>query len=202
MAHGYRKGFVGAVLRAFGWLLSIIAAMIIYPYATDWLESHTEFYGNIRLALEQRFSAHISAKAGELTDGIPHMIAEAADRVVSALAVSLADGVATVCFSIAVYLALVLAVKLLAFLLVFLFSKRSRGNGIIGGVDSVLGLVFGAVRGMLIAFVLLALILPLSLLIGESANKMVSDALFSSIFAGELYDNNPLLMLAGGFLKF
>jgi hypothetical protein len=48
--------------------------------------------------------------------------------------------------------------------------------------------------------VLLALMLPVSLFIGESANAMVSNALFSSMFAGELYNKNPLLLLADGVI--
>jgi uncharacterized membrane protein required for colicin V production len=195
MARGYRRGLVGTVLRTFGWLFSIVAAAIAYPYATALLSEHTDIYDNIRIGLEQRFSAQLSAKAGEMMWDIPTIVADAADRLVSALAVSVAEGLSSICFSVFVYLALALAIKLLSFLITFLFSKRSRGNGLIGGIDGFLGAIFGAVRGALVVFVLLALILPLSLLVGESANAFVSDALFSSMFAGELYANNPLLLL-------
>jgi uncharacterized membrane protein required for colicin V production len=198
MARGYRNGLVRTVLRAFGWLLSIVAAAVAYPYATDWLSENTKVYDNIRLSLEERFSAHASARAGVIMEDIPRAIAKIVDDLVSTFAVSAADGVASVCFNISVYLSLAIAIKLLSFLLTFLFSKRSRGRGIIGGIDGILGLVFGAVRGMLIIFVLLALVLPVSLLIGESANAAVSNALFSSMVAGELYDNNPLLLLVNG----
>jgi uncharacterized membrane protein required for colicin V production len=194
MTRGYRRGLIDSVLRAFGWLFSIIAAAILYPYATDWLSAHTDVYRNIRAGLEQRFSEQLSAKASEMFEDIPEVIAAAADKIVSALTVSVTEGLASVCFSIFVYLVLALAIKLLASILTFLFSKRSRGRGIIGGIDGLLGLVLGAVRGALIAFVILALILPVSLLVGESANAVVSDALFSSMFAGDLYNNNPLLL--------
>jgi uncharacterized membrane protein required for colicin V production len=200
MIRGYRRGFFGTVLRTFGWLLSIIAAAIAYPHATVWLSAHTDIYDNIRIGLEERFGAQLSAKTGELTEDIPDRIAEAADKLAETFAVSLADGVATVCAGVSVYLALLLAIKLLASLLAFLFSKRPSRKGILSGVDSLLGLVFGAVTGMLVIFVLLALLLPVSLLIGESANATVSDALFSSMFAGELYNNNPLLLPFGGLL--
>jgi uncharacterized membrane protein required for colicin V production len=194
MAFGRRSGFVYTVLRAFGWLFSIVTAAILYPYVTDWLSAHTDLYGNIRSGLEERFSAQLSAKAGEMFEDIPEIIVTAADRLVSVLSVSVADGLASVCFSVFVYLVLTLAIKLLAFLLAFLFSKRSRGRGIISGIDGFLGLILGAVRGMLIVFLMLEFILPVSLLVGESANAFVSDALFSSMFAGDLYSNNPLLL--------
>ena len=198
---GYRNGLVRTVLRTFGWLLSIAVAAAVYPYASELLSANTDVYDNIRSGLEERFGAHAAAKAGVILEDLPNAIAEAANRLVSAFSVSVADAVAAVCFKLSLYLALVLAVKLLAFLLTLLFSKRSRGGGILGGIDGVLGLVFGAVRGMLIVFVLLALILPVSLLIGESANAAVSNELFASIFAGGLYNNNPLLILTGGFLS-
>jgi uncharacterized membrane protein required for colicin V production len=201
MAHGYRSGLVRTVLRAFGWLLSIAAAVLVYPHVCAWLSANTDLYDNIRRGLEERFSAHASVKADAIMEDVPNVIANAAENLISSLAVSAADGVAAVCFKVFVYLALVLAIKLLAFLLTFLFSKRSRGKGIIGGIDGVLGLVFGAVRAMLIVFVLLALILPVSLLISESANAAVSNALFSSMFAGELYNNNPLLFFVGDLLS-
>jgi uncharacterized membrane protein required for colicin V production len=202
MAYGYRNGLVRTALRAFGWLFSLIAAAIAYPYASDWLSANTEVYDNLRHGLEERFSAHASAKAGVIMEDVPNVIARTADDLVSTLSISVADGVAAVCFRIFVYLALALAIKLLAFLLVFLFSKRSRGKGIIGTIDGIFGLVFGAVRGMLVVFVLLALILPISLLISESANEAVSNALFSSIFAGDLYNNNPLLLPIENLIAF
>jgi uncharacterized membrane protein required for colicin V production len=200
MTFGYRRGFFGTVLRTFGWLLSIIAAIVAYPYATEWLSEHTDIYNNIRSGLEERFSMHLSAKTGELTEDIPDMLAKAADTLASTFAVSLAEGVAAVCFGVFVYLVLVFAIKLFASLLSFLFSKRSRRKGILSGIDGFLGLVFGAVRGVLVVFLLLALMLPVSLFISESANAAVSDALFSSMFAGELYNNNPLLLPFDGLL--
>ncbi|MDR2296126.1 MAG: CvpA family protein [Clostridiales Family XIII bacterium] len=198
---GYRSGLVRTVLRAFGWLLSIAIAALLYPYANELLSANTDVYDNIRSGIEARFSAHVSAKAGVFLEDVPNVIAEAVNKLVSTFSVSVADGVAAVCFKVFVYLALLLAVKLLAFLLSLLFSKRSRGKGLIGGIDGILGFVFGAVRGMLIVLVLLALILPVSLLISESANAAVSDMLFASAFAGKLYNGNPLLLLTGGFLS-
>jgi hypothetical protein len=50
--------------------------------------------------------------------------------------------------------------------------------------------------------VLLALMLPVSLLISESANETVSNALFSSTFASDLYNNNPLLLLFDRLIAF
>ncbi|MDR2089360.1 MAG: CvpA family protein [Clostridiales Family XIII bacterium] len=202
MAHGYRNGLVRTVLRAFGWLLSIVAAAVVYPYATDWLSANTDVYDNIRRGLEERFSAHVSAKAGVIAEDLPNAIAKIANDLASTFSLSLADGVAAACVGVSVYLALMLAIRLIFFLLTFLFSKRSRGKGIIGGIDGALGLVFGAVRGMLVVFVLLALLLPISLLVGESANAAVSNALFASIFAGDLYNANPLLLLAEGLIDF
>jgi hypothetical protein len=49
--------------------------------------------------------------------------------------------------------------------------------------------------------VILALILPVSLLVGESANAVVSDALFSSMFAGDMYNNNPLLLFTDRLIE-
>jgi uncharacterized membrane protein required for colicin V production len=199
VAQGYRKGLVGTALRAFGWLFSIIAAAIVYPRVTGLLEDN-KIYGNIRFGLENRFSARLSANTDEIMGDIPVIVADAADKIVSKLAVSVADGLAGVCFSVFVYLALVLAIKLLFSIINFLFSKRSRGKGIIGGIDGLLGFVFGAVRGAFAVFVLLALMLPVSLLVGDSANAAVSEALFASMFAGDLYENNPLLLLTDGLV--
>jgi uncharacterized membrane protein required for colicin V production len=201
MAHGYKNGLIRTVLRAFGWLFSIASAVLIYPHVCAWLSANTNLYDNIRQGLEARFSAHASARAGVILEDIPAVIAKAAEDLASAFAVSVSNGLAAVCFKVLVYLALVFAVKLLASLLSLLFSKRSRGKGILGGIDGLLGLVFGAVRAMLIVFVLLALILPVSLLISESANATVSNALFSSMFAGRIYDSNPLLLPIGGLLS-
>jgi hypothetical protein len=94
----------------------------------------------------------------------------------------------------------VLGIKLLAYVLVKLAARIPK-KGLVGKMNALLGIILGNIQGMLIVYVMLAAILPVSLVIGREANGFIEDALFSSMFARELYNNNPLLSLANYFLE-
>jgi uncharacterized membrane protein required for colicin V production len=201
IARGFHNGFVYTALHTISWLVSIVAAIMIYPFAASFLSSRTGLYGALQSGAARRLQDYLSTQANEFLDGVPNAIAGAVEEAVSALSGSLADGVASVCFGVALFLLLSFAIRLLFILILRLFSKRVR-RGVIGAADGLLGLAIGAVKGMFLIFVVLALILPLSMFISEGANAFVSDALFSSMFARDLYNNNLLLLILNSFLTF
>jgi uncharacterized membrane protein required for colicin V production len=201
IARAFHNGFVYTVMNAAGWLVSAAAAVALYPLIINVLSTRSAAYEALKNGVIKRFQTHLDAQIGNIMDGVPDTLKSIVDTIIDTLSVSLAGGIASVCFSVATFVILLLAFKLVSALIICLFSKRFH-RGVIRFVDGLSGLAAGAVIGMFRVFVVLALIMPLSLLISKDANVFVSDSLFSSIFAGDLYDNNLLLLILNDFLKF
>ena len=92
------------------------------------------------------------------------------------------------------FLLIILAVKIVGGILVLLLSKDYH-DGVIGCLDSVLGFLFGAVRGVLLLFILFALLVPVLTLLPGTLSVALKTAMDQSMIATVLYDDNLLLIL-------
>ena len=73
-----------------------------------------------------------------------------------------------------------------------ILSGRKRKN-LLGTVDSSVGLLFGAIKGAILIFLLLALMFPLATLFTPEQIHALNEQLNNSYIAGYLYDVNPLI---------
>ncbi|MDD2216047.1 MAG: CvpA family protein, partial [Eubacteriales bacterium] len=94
-------------------------------------------------------------------------------------------------FQIISFLAVVIGIRLLFILLSSLFGKK-RNKGITGFVDGFFGLIVGMLKGAILVFLLLALLVPV---IGLSGGDFLADSLRDSSIASTLYDNNLILLI-------
>ena len=73
-----------------------------------------------------------------------------------------------------------------------ILSGRKRKN-LLGTVDSSVGLLFGAIKGAILIFLLLALMFPVATLFAPEQIHALNEQLNNSYIAGYLYDVNPLI---------
>ena len=73
-----------------------------------------------------------------------------------------------------------------------ILSGRKHKN-LLGTVDSSVGLLFGASKGAILRFLLLALMCPLATLFTPEQIHALNEQLNNSYIAGYLYDVNPLI---------
>ena len=85
--------------------------------------------------------------------------------------------------------------KLILFVFVRLFSKRYRSNAVSGITDTVLGVVIGALKGIVISLVFALTLVPLALMSGGGIESWVLTQINDSFIAAMLYNNSPLLGL-------
>ncbi|MBR0373852.1 MAG: CvpA family protein [Mogibacterium sp.] len=72
--------------------------------------------------------------------------------------------------------------------------RRSReSGGFVGTVDSAIGFLFGALRGALLVFLMLALMMPVAGIFMPDKIPAINQNLDHSFIAGYLYDNNPIV---------
>lgn len=198
---GYIQGFIRTFLHTVGWLLSIILGFAWYPAVADFLKKKTDFYDTMHSNVADRLAAAGSDAAGSAQDavhysGIPDILSQAFQAAKDAVADSLAGGITNILFNIVAFLIIIAAIKFIFWLLITLFSKRENG-GITGWFDGIFGAVFGGLKGIVIVFVLLALLVPVTEL---SSSTYFLDSLKDSKLAYTLYDNNWVFVLIKEFL--
>ncbi|MDI9491657.1 MAG: CvpA family protein, partial [Bacillota bacterium] len=171
---GYRKGFTEAFLHTIGWILAIVLGFVWTPAVAAFLRSNTPMEESLRTIFNERL-AQAGAEGQEgLLSGIPEILSDYFSDAVSVIQSNTVENLVGIIMTILALLCIILVIKLIFFLITLLFSKKKRG-GIIAFSDGMLGLAFGAVKGMLFICILLAFFLPL-------ANFFQSDVLIDQLY--------------------
>lgn len=193
MVFGFRRGFVYTFIHTVDWLLAAVAAFIWSPNLSEYLQENTDLFSWLYGKISDKFAESLG-NATISFNVLPKVLADSLNSVASDLSGSLALRLSNALFMVFSFILIVLAVKLVLWLVLGLLSKKHNG-GFVGFVDGACGLAAGFVRGMFIVFVLLAVMLPLVSLLSPENIEKASDMLDSAIIAGDLYDNNLLLVI-------
>ncbi len=195
-ASGYRKGFIHTFIHTAGWIVSLVAAYILYPKATEFLKTKTAFYNIIYDNIFEQISTEGSSIGNSLFNNLPAVLNDAFYTVERALTTALAGGLSLLLFNIISFILLVIGIRIILMILAGLFSKKNR-RGLTGFFDGIFGLIAGSIKGVILIFLLLALLVPAISITGIQA---IPDALETSRIAGSLYDNNLLFIIVKDFM--
>lgn len=187
---GYRKGFTEAFLHTIGWILAIVLGFVWTPSVAAFLRGNTHLEESLRGILNERLAQGGTGQES-LLSGIPEILSDYFSDAVSVIQSNTVENLIDIIITILALLCIILIIKLIFFLITLLFSKRKRG-GIIAFSDGMLGLTFGAIKGLLLICILLALFLPLS---NFFQSEVLLDQLYSSTYAIQIYNNNPIFLL-------
>ena len=193
-----RKGFALTVAGFFKGFASLIIAWIFCDDLALWLMNSTP----VGTRAAERISEGLSAKweSSDIYMALPDLFKEsggssAAGSMISQSSVRIAELLLTIlCF-----VAIVFLLRVVLGLLGRAFSHKYN-EGFAGVMDWFLGLILGSVLGVLYVFVFLALLLPVVGLFMPEQCETVMGWLDSSVIAGDLYNNNLLLILFRDFL--
>lgn len=193
-----RRGFALTVAGFFKGFASLIVAWFFCDDLAVWLMNSTP--AGTKTA--DRISEGLSAKweSSDIYMALPDLFKEsggnaAADSMISQGSMRIAELLLTIlCF-----VAIVFLLRVVLGLLGRAFSHKYN-EGFAGVMDWFLGLILGTVLGVLYVFVFLALLLPVVGLFMPEQCETVMDWLDSSVIAGDLYNNNLLLILFRDFL--
>ncbi len=197
---GYRRGFVHTFIHTVGWILAVVLGFIWHPHVIGFLKEKTGFYDAIRERIAERVAENAGNTADSVMTGIPEVIRDLLDKAIdsatNAIAISLSENLTNLIFNIIGFLAVAAAIKLFLMTLTFLFSKE-KNDGFIGGIDGFFGLLAGALKGVILIYILLAFMVPVTSLSGSS---FLIDQLDGSVLGSYLYDNNLILRMVKGLL--
>jgi uncharacterized membrane protein required for colicin V production len=200
IVQGYRHGFVHTFIHTVGWILAVVLGFVWYPHVIGFLKEKTGFYDVVHGKIAERIAENAGSVADSAMTGIPEVIRGLLDKAVnsatSTIASSISDTLTGMIFNIIGFLAVALLIKMILLVLTTLFSKE-KNSGFIGGIDGLFGLFAGALKGLIIVYILLALMVPIASLSGSS---LLSGELKASVLGSYLYDNNLILMTVKSLL--
>ncbi len=199
MAYGIRKGFVYTFLTTVDWILALVAAFMWSSKLGEFLMEKTHIYTAIYDKIYAKFSAS-AARATEGIESLPSILGDAVSGAADKLTTQMAQTMADRIFAILCFILVVVLVKLAIFLIIRLLSKNKNDNVVIGFTDGLAGLAVGLVKGILIVFVLFAIMVPVMNMFFPDHVEAAMQALEKSHFAGELYNNNLLLLIVRDFI--
>ena len=138
-----------------------------------------------------------SSYQDSLSKSIGSMFDSAADRAADAAATKLT----AIAVSVIGFALILLTVAVLAAVIRALIRHFRDTSIVLGFTDRLLGFVLGGVRGLLIAWVFAALLIPVTTLLHPENVSATLDALQLTTLGKVLYDVNPLLLVVKYVLK-
>ena len=192
-ALGYRNGFIYTLFHTLGWLISLLIGFVFTPMVKTYMIQSDIFYTSIREQVLLRMPGNLEDHP--LTaEGIPRSIRRVMEDMTTSLTESAVSVVTDFLMTVAAFLILVAASKFLLYILIALFSKRNN-PGATGIIDGLLGLGMGFIKGFVVVYLVLAIMIPAINLASPDHAFSLLTSLDSSLMAKDLYDNNPLLLL-------
>ena len=124
---------------------------------------------------------------GLLSKSLGGIFKDAADKAADAAAERLTE----IAMGVIAFALIILAVSIVMFLLRIILKSLRDTSVVIGFADRVLGMVLGLVRGLMLAWIATALLIPVTTLVSAEHVPAMMQALQLSNAAKVLYDVNP-----------
>lgn len=199
---GYRKGLIGVAFKIVSFLIAIAITFVLYKPVTNLIIDHTDWDENIETFIVEKFAGVKTTEKGEIqqeTSNMPEvvvnyinsMVKDAVNQSKEAIVLSISHGLAINILQLIVILSLFALVNLLLLFAKAILELVSE-LPLIKQCNEVGGIVFGMLRGILLIYILLAI---LSFLTPFISNFPIIAMIKSSFIGGILYNNNLILML-------
>ena len=193
MVIGFRKGFIYSIVNTLGWIGSIAAGFIGCRLLAEELTVRTDLDETIYTKIYENVSESFESITSS-ADTLPVILNETIDTAADSAAEALAAHLADMTMLILSFLIIFIVIKLICYLITTALSKR-HNDGFIGFVDGMLGLIAGSIKGLLIVFLFLMMLVPVLNLISPASTEVALRGLENSYIAGTLYDANFLMLI-------
>ncbi len=126
---------------------------------------------------------------GIISKSLGDIFGDAADKAADVAA----DRLTEIAIGVIAIALIILAISLVMFLLRVIIRTLRNESIVIGFADRVLGMVLGLVRGLMLAWIAVALLIPVTTLVSPENVVPMMEALQQTTAAKVLYDVNPFL---------
>lgn len=200
---GYKKGLMHVAFKLMSTILAIIIAVIVYNPISSFIINNTEIYLKIEQVVEQNIDVDKLIKdkqenkenvSSEIWGTyIEQSLQETVNNTKETIENSIVEKISTLILNAAVLIIVFIVVKLSLGILNLIIDIISK-LPIISQFNQLGGIVCGALEGLLIVYVILAICLVTSSLLQETG---IINEIYNSNIGKLMYTNNILLKLIG-----
>lgn len=197
---GYKKGLIGVAFKILSFLIAIVITLILYRPVSNFIMNNTEFAKNIENTIVQKLSS-AEIKDGEIKEentDLPNVvvnyinkeISNAVDNTKDAVVKTVAKELSRSIINLIVIISIFIITRL-----ILLFAKvileAVAELPIIKQFNEVGGIIYGILRGIILIYVILAII---SLILPMIDKDTILGIINNTILTKILYNNNIILM--------
>ena len=190
---GYKKGLICVVFNLCAFLIAVIITWVLYAPITNTIIKNTEIDDNIKNAIMDKEVIISKEEKGEEQDGVNKYIQEyvtvpitdTTNNVVEQTSKVVSEKVVAIGVIIVLFIVVRIGLILLKFVIEGIASLP-----IIKQFDKAGGTVYGAIRGLFIIYIFLAI---LFFIMSVNNSGMIADLINTSFISKYLYANNLIL---------
>lgn len=193
---GYIKGLTGVLIKIISFILSIIIAFILFIPASNLVINKTQIDETIAQSVRGVILGNSDSQKVEenmpstITEYIQGQAENVADSAKESVAEATAVGVSETIVKAAVWIILFIVARILLILLKFVTSLIAK-LPVIKQCDKIGGVVYGLLEGLVIVYILLAIIS----LVSPMMNGTLANMIDNSYLGSAMYNNNILLKI-------
>ena len=139
-------------------------------------------------------------QADPYTEAMPKTIGSAVNDLVDKTATAAATRITDICIDILSVIIIIIAAWLAMTIIRFIFRQLRDTSMLLRLSDRILGMAFGVVRGLILSFLAMAALIPLSTWFAPERVPEILDAMKHTYVAGTIYDINPLMLIIRHFI--
>lgn len=193
---GYIKGLTGVLIKIISFILSIIIAFILFIPVSNLVINKTQIDETIAQSVRGVILGNSDSQKVEenmpstITEYIQGQAENVADSAKESVADATAVGVSETIVKVAVWIILFIVARILLILLKFVTSLIAK-LPVIKQCDKIGGVVYGLLEGLVIVYILLAIIS----LVSPMMNGTLANMIDNSYLGSAMYNNNILLKI-------
>ncbi|MBQ4145287.1 MAG: CvpA family protein [Clostridia bacterium] len=181
---GWKTGLIKMCMRVISFVLSILLALLFFPLLSQILQN-TELYNWLLSVAEKNLPAINIAQSPVIPEGM-QMALQSGGEAATFWA---ADYFAQLMINAIAFVTMLILVSLIMMIIKKLIRAVAE-LPIISAVDHIAGIALGAVEGVLVVCILLAVVYVVP---GIRENETIYNSLESSHIARVVYNNNPIV---------
>jgi len=202
---GYKKGFTVTVMHIVSWVVAGILAVKFYPVVSTYFINNTKVYQKILTFINEKMTtiAEIAVdgtnfnisdfiKLPKVVNDMVKGLDFSSKEIVSA---TVGEAISKILLDVVSIIAIFVVVKLVLFVLTIILD-RIADLPILKQLNNIGGLALGGLKGLILIFILLALLVPI---IGITENELLISSLEKSTVTKYLYDNNIVFKIINSY---
>ena len=187
---GYKKGLIGLAFSIASFLVALVIAFILFTPISTYVINNTEFDDNIKESIINNFNSEDTTDKGE-SNFIVNYVEEQIDEARGKTLEIVASEIAVISIKGIVFMALFIVAKI-ALSFVKVLADLIAKLPILKQFNDLGGIVFGLLKGLVITYGALAILLLVSPMFNDT--KFFKE-LNSSFVGGMMYNNNFIVKM-------